>query len=80
MEDRAGNISEDYLLDLLLDRQAPAGTVSLHPDSDTEPRQIVLRIMPFVTPVARSRTWINAILFVVTVVSTLFVTKTNIFC
>ena len=35
VEDRAGNISHDFLLDVLIDTQAPDGTVNLHPDSDT---------------------------------------------
>ncbi len=35
VEDRAGNISDDFLLDLLIDTVAPTGTARLHPDSDT---------------------------------------------
>ena len=35
VEDRAGNISEDFLQNVLIDRQAFEGTCSLHPDSDT---------------------------------------------
>jgi hypothetical protein len=38
VEDRAGNISHDYLLDMVVDITAPDGnlqTIELHPDSDT---------------------------------------------
>ena len=35
VEDRAGNISEDFLLDVLVDTVAPSGTANLFPDSDT---------------------------------------------
>ena len=35
VEDRAGNISEDFLLDVLVDTVAPVGTLNLHPDSDS---------------------------------------------
>ena len=35
VEDRAGNISHDFLLDVLIDTEAPDGTLNLHPDSDT---------------------------------------------
>ncbi len=35
VEDRAGNISDDFLLDVLIDTDAPTGTAFLHPDSDT---------------------------------------------
>jgi len=34
-EDRAGNISRDFLLDLLIDTEAFQGEGNLHPDSDT---------------------------------------------
>jgi hypothetical protein len=34
-EDRAGNISDDYLLDLVVDTVAPSGTGVLYPTSDT---------------------------------------------
>ncbi|MCO6453692.1 MAG: CHRD domain-containing protein [Pirellulaceae bacterium] len=35
VEDRAGNISEDYLLDIVIDTQAFLGDANLHPDSDS---------------------------------------------
>ena len=35
VEDRAGNISHDYLLKVLIDTVAPTGTVNLFTDSDT---------------------------------------------
>lgn len=35
VEDRAGNISEDFLANILIDRTAFQGTIALHPDSDT---------------------------------------------
>lgn len=35
VEDRAGNISPDYLLEVLVDRTPYAGTAQIHPDSDT---------------------------------------------
>jgi hypothetical protein len=35
VEDRAGNISHDFLTNVLIDRLAFEGTCSLHPDSDT---------------------------------------------
>lgn len=35
VEDRAGNISADYLQSLLIDRTGYAGTARLHPDSDS---------------------------------------------
>jgi hypothetical protein len=35
VEDRAGNISHDFLLDVLVDRVSFPGTVLLHPDSDS---------------------------------------------
>ncbi len=35
VEDRAGNISEDFLLAVLIDTVAPDGTLNLHPDSDS---------------------------------------------
>ena len=35
VEDRAGNISEDFLTNVLVDRTAPQGTIELHPDSDS---------------------------------------------
>jgi hypothetical protein len=35
VEDRAGNISHDFLLDVLVDRTAYAGTAALHPGSDS---------------------------------------------
>ena len=35
VEDRAGNISEDFLLDVLIDNVAYLGDIHLHPESDT---------------------------------------------
>jgi hypothetical protein len=35
VEDRAGNISHDFLLDVLVDTVAPSGTTQLFPDSDS---------------------------------------------
>ena len=35
VEDRAGNISHDFLLDVLIDTVAPTGTAHLFPDSDS---------------------------------------------
>jgi len=35
VEDRAGNISHDFLLNVLIDTVAPTGTVKLHPKSDS---------------------------------------------
>jgi hypothetical protein len=35
VEDRAGNISPDYLMELLIDRTPFAGTARIHPNSDT---------------------------------------------
>ena len=35
VEDRAGNISEDYLFDILIDRTSPTCSGAIHPDSDS---------------------------------------------
>ena len=35
VEDRAGNISHDFLLDLVIDTEAYLGDIHLHPDSDS---------------------------------------------
>lgn len=48
-------------------------TPLLRPDGDDNPASVELRLMAGVPPKARPRVWINIVLFLLTVVSTLFV-------